>query len=1167
MLTGPKYLTVNQNAKLQNTDLDQALKPRRQYNQWVANETLEDFALRHTARRARRWSFSRIANTALGTSSFLVLELLGATITINYGVHNSLWAIFVVCSLLFLSGIPVSYYATRYSVDIDLLTRGAGFGYIGSTISSLIYASFTFIFFALEAAIMASALELLLGLPLWMGYIICALVVIPLVTHGIAIISRFQLITQPLWLLLQIAPIIYIAQHPEGTLLDWLQFEGSESTGNTFNWLTFGAATTVLFALVAQIGEQVDFLRFLPEPAKKERPKWWAAVFIAGPGWVIPGAIKLVLGSILAYLLLQQGFAPEQASDPTHMYQTTFQHFALSPQLALVLAAIFVIVCQIKINVANAYAGSLAWSNFFSRLTHHHPGRVVWLVFNVTIALMLMELGVYRAIDSVLHHYSAFVLAWFGSIVADLIINKPLGFSPKHIEFKRSRLYDINPVGVGSTLLATGAGILASTKMLGDDISAFSGFIAFFLPFITAPLIAFITKGKYYLVAQPAAESTAAHPASTVELVDADKTGITCTVCQNQFDIEDMSSCPAYQNKICSLCCALETRCKDQCRPRAHIGAQFELIVKPLVSSKLYQYLVGPTGQFGFIFAVLSIITLSIFYLAYYPYLSQSEGQNLALKESLATAFFLSLILLGVIVWLFVLAQKSTRMALQETDMQTKKLSKEITAHKSTLQQLDRARKSADSANLAKSNYVTALSHELRTPLNVILGYTQLLQKNDDVSNEQKEMLSILHRNGEHLVMMIEGLLEVSKIEAGKLNLNSDQVRLDLMLDQLVKMFKQQAESKGLAFSYHCPENLPKTIKVDERRLRQILINLLSNAIKFTEQGQITFSVKYRGHVARFSITDTGYGIPKDKISTIFTPFERGEDARHHNISGSGLGLAICRQLADMMGAEIEVESEVNSGSTFTLLLQVSPVTTPPSEHTIAKTISGYLGDTKSILVIDDNKDHRRLLADLLTPIGFTILEADDTDSALLCMEQKPDLVLLDVRLGATSGWDIAKALRDRFNRLPIIMASANARGFYNSKPSKRIHDDYLEKPLQLDALMEKVGALLNLEWVYKQSQAEDVDHSHSTNTTKPINAINPTSYESAHKDLIQFAKIGHLNGILTTLDHMESNQILPHEMTQQMRKLAKQFDFDGLLKQIAKHSFNPTAQIHHDDN
>ncbi len=1134
---------------------DDVMQPRRRYNQWVADEMLEDFALRHTARRARRWSFSRIANTALGTSAFLVLELLGATIAINYGVYHSLWAIAVVCTLLFLSGLPISYYATKYSVDIDLLTRGAGFGYIGSTISSLIYASFTFIFFALEAAILASALELLLGIPMWFGYIVSALVVIPLVTHGIAIISRFQLITQPIWLLLQTAPIIYIAQHPEGIFQQWLNYTGEHSNTNEhFSWITFGAATTVLFALVAQIGEQVDFLRFLPEPSSdknnlkrnRARKKWWAAIVIAGPGWVLFGAVKLCIGTIFAYLLLQQGLTAEEAADPTQMYWAAFGHFGLSPDVALLLAAIFVIVCQVKINVANAYAGSLAWSNFFSRLTHHHPGRVVWLIFNVAISLMLMELGVYRAIDTLLHHYSVLVLAWFGSIVADLVINKPLGLSPKHIEFKRSKLYDINPVGVCSTILAATLGFIASTHVMGEALAAFSGFIAFFLPFLTVPTIAYFTAGKYYLV-----KTTSKYPQAL------SKENNLCSVCQNQFDREDISHCPAYKGSICSLCCALETRCKDQCRPGANISAQVEKSLRPFFSERVYELMMGPIGQFLLIALAIALITFGIFYVSYATFIETTAISTVITKQILATCYLLLLILIGVLAWLFVLAQKSTHMAQEENDLKTQKLSNEITAHKLTLNQLELARKAADSANTAKSNYITSLSHELRTPLNVILGYAQLLQKSPHIPEEQKDNLSILHRNGEHLATLIEGLLEISKIKAGRLNLNAAHVRLDLMLEQLVKIFRQQAESKGLSFNYSCAKNLPNTIKVDEKRLRQILMNLLSNAIKFTERGSITFSIKYRGHVARFNITDTGYGISENKLNEIFTPFMRGENAERKQISGSGLGLTICRQLANIMGAEIEVSSQLGIGSTFTLLLQASPVEKQVPEYSTLATVIGYQGKQKTILVVDDNKDHRTLLLNLLQPIGFRVLEALDDRCVQIAESETIDLVLLDVRLGNISGWDIAEKLRERCKTLPIIMVSANARGFFSHMPNKSIHDDYLEKPLQLDALLEKIASLISVQWNYERNKPLNLglegQPSKGSSSLKHLPAIDA---KSTAQTLIELARIGNLNGILDCLNELENNKNRCNMSTEkallaQLRHLAKTFDFEHFIRLI----------------
>src|SRR5690606_18791503 len=179
----------------------------------------------------------------------------------------------------------------------------------------------------------------------------------------------------------------------------------------------------------------------------------WGALITGGPGWIVIGSIKILAGSFLAVLALNHGIGIDEAADPTRMYMVAFSYIASSPEVALSMAGIFVILSQLKINVTNAYAGSIAWSNFFSRLTHSHPGRVVWLVFNVAIALLLMELGVYRALEQTLGFYGIVAVAWLGSLVADLVINKPLGLSPKHIEFKRAHLYDINPVGFGSMII------------------------------------------------------------------------------------------------------------------------------------------------------------------------------------------------------------------------------------------------------------------------------------------------------------------------------------------------------------------------------------------------------------------------------------------------------------------------------------------------------------------------------------------------------------------------------------------------------------------------------------------------------------------------------------------------------------------------------------------
>ncbi|RYZ64005.1 MAG: hybrid sensor histidine kinase/response regulator, partial [Proteobacteria bacterium] len=348
------------------------VRERRQYNQWVASQTLEDYALRYTAARARR-SIFRVGNTALGPIAFLACEAIGGAITLAYGFSNAAYGIVGFCALMFLIGLPICYYAARYGVDIDLLTRGAGFGYIGSTLTSLIYASFTFLLF---------------GIPLFVAHLLSALVVIPIALYGISLISRMQIATQPIWLVLQFVPLAVIVwRHPEN-VAGWTGFSGAHGNADgSINWLLLGTVASILLSLLPQIGEQVDYLRFLPERTAENRRRWWATLLLTGPGWVGIGGFKLLAGSFLAYLLVRSGIAVADADDPTSMYLLAFRESLGSPTVALVLTGVFVIVCQLKINVTNAYAGSIAWSNFFSRVTHSHPGRVVWLVFNVLLAL------------------------------------------------------------------------------------------------------------------------------------------------------------------------------------------------------------------------------------------------------------------------------------------------------------------------------------------------------------------------------------------------------------------------------------------------------------------------------------------------------------------------------------------------------------------------------------------------------------------------------------------------------------------------------------------------------------------------------------------------------------------------------------------------------------
>ncbi|MBS9478639.1 hybrid sensor histidine kinase/response regulator [Ancylobacter radicis] len=1105
------------------------VRVRRRYNQWVVNETLEDYALRFTAKSARRWSALRVANTALGAVSFLALEAIGGAITLAYGFPNAVAAILVVSLIIFAAGLPISYYAAKFGVDIDLLTRGAGFGYIGSTITSLIYASFTYLFFAIEAAIMALALEMCFGVPLMVGYFISALVVIPLVTHGITFISRFQLWTQPFWLLLNIIPFIFIFAFHGDAFEGWENYTGRiGATDGSFDPLLFGAATTVVFALVAQIGEQVDFLRFLPRraPGRSALVRngvWWLALLSAGPGWIVPGAIKMIAGSFLAYFALTHGVPFLHAAEPTQMYLVAFET-VFSPPVALAFTGVFVILAQLKINVTNSYAGSIAWSNFFSRLTHSHPGRVVWLVFNVTIALLLMALGIYKVLEQILGLYAIIAVAWVAALVADLVVNKPMGWSPAGIEFKRAHLYDINPVGLGAVLAGTVLGSMAFSGLFGAVAQAFSPFLALVVSFVTAPAIAFGTKGRYYI-----ARRTTRNWQS--------RTTLKCCICEHKFEPEDMAHCPVYAGPICSLCCSLDARCHDRCKEDARFPDQILAVLRKTLPGWAVAQINSRIGHYIGVLSLLALVIAAILGVIYLQASFAPPDERAAVGSVLFTLYFILLIIAGVAAWLFVLAQESRRVAQEESHRQTALLMREIEAHKRTDAKLQKAKEVAEAANLAKSRYVVGISHELRTPLNAILGYAQLLERDSAIPVHRRDAVRVVRRSAEHLSGLIDGLLDISKIEAGRLHLSRDEVRIGEFLDQVVDMFRLQATAKGIDFVYVRPERLPAVVYTDEKRLRQILINLLSNAIKFTASGRVALRVAYRNQVAEFEVEDTGIGIPAADHKRIFEPFERGERAGTYSTAGIGLGLTITKLLTEIMGGEIALTSAPGEGSIFRVKLMLSEVTNPsrlgPIQH---RRIVGYAGPRRTILVADDDAAHRDLMHELLVPLGFTVLAAVDGVAALDMVRQwDPDVLLLDISMPGLNGWEVVRLVRDEgFARLKIVMISANA-GEIREGLAARQHDDQVVKPVHLRGLLEKLEKLLELQWI---GEGEMLPAS----APVPIASLRPPAGRHV-EDLMKLGEIGYVRGIKAKLTEIEGDAPENGAFVAHMRDLMETFD------------------------
>ncbi|MCX5252998.1 allantoin permease [Streptomyces canus] len=514
----------------------------------AVKETLEDYTLRFAPRSYRRWTPMVVATTALGGIAYMADFSIGAGIGLAHGTGNALVAIAVAAVVIFVTGFPLAYYGARYNIDLDLITRGSGFGYYGSVLTSVIFASFTFIFFALEGSIMAQGLKLGLGLPLWLGYLVSTLMVIPLVIYGMKALSKLQVWTTPVWLLLMVGPLVYLVSTDPGTVDRFLAYAGTDGDGGV-NTASVLLGAGVCLSLIAQIGEQIDYLRFMPPKTEANKRTWWTAVVMAGPGWVVLGALKQAIGVFLAvYILAKVG--PDVAPEPIQQFKGAFD--AMMPSwLVLPLAVALVVISQIKINVTNAYSGSLAWTNSFTRLTKHYPGRMVFVLVNLGFALVLMEADMFSFLNDILGFYSNCAIAWVVTVATDIGINKYLlKLSPHAPEFRRGMLYAVNPVGVVAFVAASALSIAMYFHGLGDTLQPYSPVAAAVIAFVLTPLMAIVTKGKYYLrraddgIDEPMLDAEGNPSAVTYD----------CHVCHQPYERPDLAACTTHDAVVCSLC-------------------------------------------------------------------------------------------------------------------------------------------------------------------------------------------------------------------------------------------------------------------------------------------------------------------------------------------------------------------------------------------------------------------------------------------------------------------------------------------------------------------------------------------------------------------------------------------------------------------------------------
>ncbi|MEA5596592.1 CHASE2 domain-containing protein [Rivularia sp. UHCC 0363] len=470
----------------------------------------------------------------------------------------------------------------------------------------------------------------------------------------------------------------------------------------------------------------------------------------------------------------------------------------------------------------------------------------------------------------------------------------------------------------------------------------------------------------------------------------------------------------------------------------------------------------------------------------------------------------------------------------------------------------------ADSANQAKSEFLANMSHELRTPLNGILGYAQVLQMSSNITGKSLDGVNIIYQCGSHLLMLLNDILDLSKIEARKLELFPSAVHLEAFLHGVTEICQIRAEQKGIPFNVILDKNLPIAVEVDEKRLRQVLINLMGNAIKFTDQGGVTFKVnlleqknidKDTTCTIRFSIEDTGVGMSSEQLEKIFKPFEQVGDAGKRP-DGTGLGLTISQRITALMGSQIEVESRLGEGSIFSLNL-IMPINEQYAAEiaSIRRKIIGIKDKTPQILIVDDDKNHLDILSNILQSISFRTLQAKDGLEGLkLAVDNHPDLILLDLAMPNMDGFELMIKLQanPQTSSIPIVVSSASVFDADRQRSLEAGAKTFLPKPLEAEELIETLGILLDLRWIYDGDVTPSESALNQNQSISTAKIIPPS--EEIVQQLYHLAMMGDIPAIEGILEKIaaqdrqllgfanELSKLTTNFQSAKIRKFLKQF-------------------------